>query len=112
MADRNHPETMALAGVESHGLLCLFRINEMAANVTIKLGFRWKIEEGDGGKCLFCSDARFGKQARMVILVDRKEHPQNYALCQSCADAVIRHNDPVELPPKGGSESNSGAVGG
>jgi hypothetical protein len=61
----------------------------MAKNVSITVGLRWNIEEGDGGKCLFCSDPRFGKQARLILLIDGKDRPQETALCQSCADAVI-----------------------
>jgi hypothetical protein len=60
-------------------------------NITITFAIRWDIEDADGGKCCLCSDARFGKQARMILIMDGKDKPQEQALCQSCASHLRRN---------------------
>lgn len=58
----------------------------MAKNITITFAILWDIEDANGGKCCLCSDARFfGKQARMIIIMDGEDKTQEQALCQSCA---------------------------
>lgn len=70
----------------------------MAKNITIQVRPDWKIESGVGKKCFHCSGLIFGKQARLILDINGKSHPQETYLCLFCAQEAGIYDSSLHLP--------------
>lgn len=61
----------------------------MPEEIAISIGCKWKWEDGDGTLCIFCGDAAWMKQLRLVFVVaGTPEQPTDFVLCRSCGELI------------------------
>ena len=59
------------------------------ASLFIKISIRWKWEPGEGLVCCNCGDMCWLKQLRLVMVVEKKDEPQDLVLCHSCGSILF-----------------------
>jgi len=61
------------------------------SEITIKIGAKWKWEDGDGSSCFHCGDAAWLKQLHLVITTwgdEKTEMKTGIVMCASCGESI------------------------